>query len=222
MRDLLTIIRYEIHTTLRQSSSMYTPLLFFVIVLSLFSFALGPDNATLIKFAPGIIWVAALLAILLSMSHLFQTDAHEGYLDLMLQSPYPLTWLVICKLFSHWLMYCLPLILISPLFGFLLHFTAHEEYALMVSLLLGTPVLILLGAIGSALMVGIHNQGLLLPILILPLYIPVLIFGTQTLENALALQPISADLAIMGALLLLSLAFAPLMTAIALRIGASQ
>jgi heme exporter protein B len=222
MLSLLPIIRYEIQTTLRQAFAWLTPLLFFIIVISLFPFAIGPDIALLAKIAPSIIWVAALLAILLSINQLFQRDAEEGSLDLLLNSPHSLTLLVLCKMIAHWLTHCLPLILISPLLGFLLHLRPYEEYALIVSLLLGTPVLILLGAIGAALIVGIRNHGLLLPILIMPLYIPVLIFGTGTLVTAAAGQPLESYFAIMGALLLISSAFAPWLTSIALRIGVNQ
>jgi len=219
---MLNIIRYEIRTTLRQAYSWLTPLLFFVMVVTLFPLAVGPDESLLTKIAPGIIWVAALLAVLLSIGNLFRTDAAEGYLDLMLLSPHPLTLLVLCKIISHWLTHCLPLILISPVLGFLLHLPAYEEYALIVSLLLGTPVLTLLGAIGAALIVGIRHHGLLLPVLIMPLYIPVLIFGTGTITAAAAQQPIMGYFAIMTALMLLSFAFAPLLTGMALRIGVNQ
>ncbi len=222
MTNVFTIIRYDIQATLRQAFAWLTPLLFFVIVVSLFPFAVGPDDVLLAKIAPGVIWIAALLAVLLSIDNLFQNEAQEGYLDLLLLSPHPLTLLVFCKVISHWLLHCLPLILISPLLGFLLHLRPYEEYALIVSLLLGTPVLILLGAIGAALTVGIRSHGLLLPILIMPLYIPVLIFGAGAMTAATALQPLNGYFAILGAILLLSAAFAPLLTGIALRIGVSQ
>jgi len=220
--SLFTIMRHEILMTMRQAFSWLTPLLFFVIVVCLFPLALGPDTDLLNKVAPAIIWVAALLAILMSIGNIFRSDAEEGYLDLLLLSPVPLTLLVLCKVFSHWMTNCLPLILISPLLGLLLHLNAHEEYALIITLLLGTPVLSLLGAIGAALIVGIRGHGLLLPILIMPLYIPVLIFGTGTMMAANANLPINGYFAIMGALILLSLASAPLLTGLALRIGVNQ
>ncbi len=219
---MFKIIQYEIRTTFRQAHSWLTPLLFFIIIVTLFPLAMGPDQQLLQKISPAIIWVGALLAILLSISHLFRTDAEEGFLDLMLLSSYPLTFLVICKLISHWLTHCLPLIVISPLLGLLLHLPAHVEYALVITLLLGTPVLTLLGAIGAGLIVGIRNHGLLLPVLIMPLYIPVLIFGTATLNAAALQQPITGYFAIMAALMLLSFAFAPLLTGIALRTGVNQ
>ncbi len=219
---MFNIIRYDIKTTLREAYSWLTPLLFFIIVVTLFPLAMGPDIRLLEKMAPAIIWVAALLAILLSVGNLFRVEAEEGYLDLMLLSPKPLTVLVIGKMISHWLTHCLPLIVISPLLGFLLHLPPYEEYALVLSLLLGTPVLTMLGAIGAALMVGIRNHGLLLPVLIMPLYIPILIFGTGTLIAAAGQQPISGYIAIMAAIMLLSAAFAPLLTGIALRVGVNQ
>lgn len=219
---MLNIIRYEIKTTLRQAHSWLTPLLFFVMIVALFPLAVGPNEALLQKIAPGVIWVAALLAVLLSIGNLFYTDAEEGYLDLMLLSSYPLPLLVLCKMISHWLTHGLPLVVISPLLGFLLHLPADEEYILIASLLLGTPVLTLLGAVGAALIVGIRGHGLLLPVLIMPLYIPILIFGTGMLAVANTQQPILAYFAIMAAILLFSLAFAPLLAAVALRIGVNQ
>lgn len=222
IKTLITFISYDIKATLRQAFSWITPLLFFVLVASLFPLTLGQDSALLNKMAPGIIWIAALLAILMSIDSLFRHDAQEGYLDLLLLSTYPLTVLILCKTISHWLTHCLPLILITPLLGLLLQLNTHELYALMITLLLGTPTLILIGAMGAALTVGIRGHGLLLPILILPLYIPVLIFGTGTLIAASTYQSLSGYFAIIGALALLSLAFAPLMTSLALRTGVNQ
>lgn len=222
LSNMITIIRHEILLTMRQAYAWLTPLLFFVMVVCLFPLALGPDDALLNKVAPGIIWVAALLAILMSVGNIFRNDAQEGHLDLLLLSPHPLTLLVLCKILSHWITNCLPLILISPLLGILLHLQAHQQSALVITLLLGTPVLSLLGAIGAALVVGIRNHGLLLPVLIMPLYIPVLIFGTGTIMAASAHLPIDGYYAILGALTLFSLAFAPLLTGVALRIGVNQ
>lgn len=220
--DLLTLMRQEMLTTYRQAFSWVTPLLFFVIVVCLFPFALGPDSLMLEKIAPGIIWVALLLAILLSINDLFKREAEEGTLDLLLLSPHPLTALVTCKIFSHWLTHCLPLILISPLLGILLHLRAQEEVILVITLLLGTPTLLLLGAIGSALTVGVRQGGLLLPVVIMPLYIPVLIFGSAAVTAAGQQLMIGGYIAILGALMLFTFAFAPLLTGIALRIGVNQ
>jgi heme exporter protein B len=206
----------------RQAFSWLTPLLFFIIVVCIFPLALGPDNELLQNMAPGIIWIAALLATVISIGNLFRNDADVGHLDTLLLSPHSLTLIVICKIFSHWLMYGLPLIFVSPLLGFLLHLSAKEEYALVLTLLLGTPVLSLIGGMGAALIVGIRNHGLLLPILIMPFYIPVLIFGTGTIQIAATHQPVIAYYAIMAAILLITLAFAPLFTGMALKIGVNQ
>lgn len=221
-KSLFSIIHHEILITFRQAYAWLTPLIFFVIVVCLFPLALGPDDIILNKIAPGIIWIAALLAILLSIGNIFRHDAQEGYLDLLLLSPHPLTLLILCKLISHWITNCLPLILMSPVLGLLLHLQPQAEFALIMTLLLGTPVLTLLGAVGAALVVGIRNHGLLLPVLIMPLYIPVLIFGTGTIMAANAHLPTNAYFAILGALTLFSLAFAPLLTGVALRIGVNQ
>lgn len=222
LNALLHIICSDIRTTLRQAFSWLTPLLFFVIVVCLFPLALGPDTALLKKIAPGIIWVAALLAILISIGNLFRAEAQEGYLDLWLLSPHPLTLIVSCKIISYWLTHCLPLIVISPLLGLLLGLAWQENIVLVGTLLLGTPILCLFGAIGAALVVGIRGHGLLLPILVMPLYIPILIFGTGTVMAVHTPYPIAGYFAIMGALLLSSLAFAPLLTGVALRIGVNQ
>ncbi len=222
MNTLAIIIYHDIKITLRQAFSWVTPLLFFVIIICLFPLAIGPDDLLLNKIAPGIIWVAALLAVLISIDDLFQPDMSTGHLDLLLLSQHSLTLLVLIKILAHWVTHALPLILISPLLGFLLHLSPQEEYALIITLLLGTPILSLLGSIGAALMVGIKNHGLLLPVLIMPFYIPVLIFGTGTIIAAHAHQPLNGYFAIMGAYLLISLVFAPFLTAIALRIGVNQ
>jgi heme exporter protein B len=218
---LFSFLYHDIILSCRQSFSWITPLIFFIMVVCLFPIALGPDATVLNKIAPGIIWVAALLAILISLGKLFQDDIHEGHLDLLLLSPRSLTLLVCCKVLSFWMIHCLPLILISPLLGLLLHLNLLQESTLIVTLLLGTPVFCLLGAIGAALTVGIRGHSLLLPILIMPLYLPILIFGTGAVMTVTSYS-VNSDFAIMGAILLISLAFAPLLTGAALRIGVNQ
>jgi heme exporter protein B len=221
-KSLLIILQHEMLVTLRQAHTWLGALLFFVIVVCLFPFALGADSVLLKKAAPGIIWVAALLAILLSIGQLFREDVEEGHLDVVLLSSHSLTVIVFCKICCHWLMNCLPLILMSPLLGFLLQLDTYQEYALIMTLLLGTPALSLLGAIGSALVVGTRGNGLLLPVLIMPLYIPILIFGAGTIIAASTHQPLQGYFAIMGALTLFSLSFGPFFAAMALRIGVNQ
>lgn len=222
LKGLLIFLQQEIRATLHESFSWLTPLLFFVIIVCMFPIGLGTDSRLLTQAAPGIIWITALLAILISIGNLFQQDAKEGFLELLLLSPYPLTLLMICKIFSHWLTHCLPLVLISPLLGFLLGLTTYEILVLFITLLLGTPVLSLLGAIGASLLIGLRGNNMLLPILIVPLYIPVLIFGSGAIMTAHAGQPVNACLAMMGALLLTSVTFAPPLSGMALRIGVNQ
>lgn len=222
IKNAMLLVRYDILQTFRQPHAWLTPLLFFVIVVCLFPLAIGPDELILQKIAPAIIWVAVLLAILLSIGTLFQAEEQTGFLDVVLLSRTSLTTLVFCKILSHWLTNCLPLIIISPLLGVLLHLTFSQETALVLTLLLGTPVLSLLGAIGAALTVGIKQNGLLLPILVMPLYIPVLIFGTSAVLAASENLPLSGYYAILLAFVLLSLSFAPFLSGLALRVGANQ
>jgi heme exporter protein B len=218
----LTIIKHEVLLTWRSAHAWLTPLLFFGMVVCLFPLTLGPDADILKKMAPGMIWIAAVLATLLSIENIFRADAEAGFLDLLLLSPQPLTFLLLAKIVSHWLVYGLPLVMLSPILGMLLQLSPDACLTLFFSLLLGTPVLSMMGAIGAALTVNLRQQSLLLPVLILPLYIPVLIFGTQAVMSASSNLPVSADLALMAALSLLSVAFAPLFTSLALRTGANQ
>jgi len=219
---LLRIMRHEITSIFREAHAWLTPILFFIITVCLFPLALGSDDPLLNHMAPCIIWISALLAILMSIGNLFRQEAEEGYLDVLILSSHSLTLWVLCKMLTHWILYCLPLILISPLLGILLHLNTSEMLLLISGLLLGTPVLILLGGIGAALLVGIRGSGLLLPILIMPLYIPVLIFGPGILLTYHAHLPITLHFAMMGAFIALSLAFAPLLTSVALRLGVNS
>ncbi len=190
--------------------------------MCLFPLALGPDNDTLNTIAPAILWIAALLAVVMSINTIFSEDAADGCLDLLLLSPRSLTLLVLCKTISHWLTHCLPLILLCPLLGMMLHLTFNTLCTLIITLLLGTPILSLLGAIGAALTVGVRQQGLLLPVLIMPLYIPVLIFGTGSVMASNINLPVTSYYAILAAFALIALAFAPWLTGLALRVGANQ
>lgn len=219
---LLLIVYYDMLTTLRQAHAWLTPVLFFAIVVCLFPMAVGANTNIMTNIAPGILWVASLLAVLLSVGNIFSRDAQEGFLDILLLSSTPLILIVFCKTLSHWLTHCFPLIVISPVLGILLGLNLHQDNMLMMTLLLGTPVLSLLGAIGAALVTGIRGSGLLLPVLIMPLYIPVLIFGTGTLIAANANLPINGYFAIMGAFILLTIGFSPLLASLALRTGVNQ
>jgi len=213
------IIKRDLTIAFRHSDDIFNPLLFFVIVVTLFPLAIGAESTTLSRIAPGIIWVAALLSTLLSLDRLFKSDHSDGSLEQMLLSPYPVFILVLGKIIAHWLLTGLPLILVAPLLAVLLHLNENSYGALMLTLFLGTPVLSLLGAIGVALTVGIKKGGVLLSLLVLPLYIPVLIFATSTIDTAAMNLPYSGQLAIIAALLFGSLTLAPFAVSAALKVS---
>jgi heme exporter protein B len=213
------IVRRDLMIAFRHRDDIINPLLFFVIVVTLFPLGVGPESTTLSRIAPGIIWVAALLATLLSLDRLFKSDYADGSLEQMLLSPQPIFILVLAKIVAHWLLTGLPLILIAPLLAVLLHLNEHSYGALMLTLLMGTPVLSLLGAIGVALTVGIKKGGVLLSLLVLPLYIPVLIFATSAIDTAAMNLPYNGQLAIIAAIFFASLTLAPLAVSAALKVS---
>ncbi|MBA6329212.1 heme exporter protein CcmB [Colwellia sp. MB02u-6] len=213
------IVKRDLMIAFRHRDDIINPLLFFVIVVTLFPLGVGPESTTLSRIAPGIIWVAALLATLLSLDRLFKSDYADGSLEQMLLSPQPIFILVLAKIVAHWLLTGLPLILIAPLLAVLLHLNEHSYGALMLTLLLGTPVLSLLGAIGVALTVGIKKGGVLLSLLVLPLYIPVLIFATSAIDTAAMNLPYNGQLAIIAAIFFASLTLAPFAVSAALKVS---
>jgi len=215
----LLIIKRDLTIAFRHRDDILNPLLFFVIVVTLFPLGIGPDSTILSRIAPGIIWVAALLSTLLSLDRLFKSDHSDGSLEQMLLSPHPVFILVLGKIIAHWLLTGLPLILVAPLLAVLLHLNENSYGALMLTLLLGTPVLSLLGAIGVALTVGIKKGGVLLSLLVLPLYIPVLIFATSAIDTAAMNLPYSGQLAIIAALFFGSLTLAPFAVSAALKVS---
>jgi heme exporter protein B len=194
-------------------------LVFFVLVVTLVPLAVGADVALLQSIGPGTIWLGALLASLLAQESLFRSDFEDGSLEQLLLSPYPLPLLVLAKISAHWIVTSVPLIVVAPLLGVLLRLPAGGTGALLLTLLLGTPVLSLIGAIGVALTVGLQKGGVMLSLLILPLYVPVLIVATLAVDAALGGLPISAHLYFLGALLVGALTLAPLAGAAALRIS---
>lgn len=213
------VLKRDLTIAMRHKDDIINPLLFFVIVITLFPLGIGPEAQTLARIAPGIIWVAALLATLLSLDRLFKSDHADGSLEQMLLSPYPMFILVLAKILAHWLITGLPLLLIAPLLAVLLHLNELSYSALFLTLLLGTPVLSLLGAIGAALTVGIKKGGVLLSLLILPLYIPVLIFATSAIDTAALGLPYNGQLAIIAALFFGSLSLAPFAVGAALKVS---
>lgn len=219
---LVNIILLESRLASRQAFEMATPLLFFIMTVCLFPLCLGPDIKTLKIIAPGIIWVAALLAILLSLQQLFRADLETGALDLLINSTIPLPLLALAKAIIHWLMVVVPLLLVSPILAVMLNLSTQEIVSLLNSLLLGTPVLVLLGTLGAALTIGIQGRGLLIPILIMPFYIPVLIFGTSSLSAVHNSTSLPLNIVLLWAILFITLASTPWLTALALKNGVNQ
>ena len=218
-RVMMALMRREFAVALRQKGEVLTPLVFFVVVASLFPLGVGPESALLLRMAPGVLWVSALLAAMLSLQRLFATDYIDGSLEQMALSSTPLGVLVLAKALSHFLLSGLPLVLMAPVLGLQFGLDGRALGILMVTLLLGTPTLSLIGSIGAALTLGVRGAGVLLSLLILPLYIPVLIFGAGAVEADAAGLGFGGHLSLLAALLVLSIFFAPLATTTALRIS---
>jgi heme exporter protein B len=212
MRDLLLAMRHR--------SDILTTLFFFVIAISLFPLGVGPELNTLREIAPGVFWVAALLASMLSLERLFAIDFADGTLEQLLLTPQPATILVLAKVLAHWLITGVPLVLLSPLLGLQYDLSSDVIQVLMLTLLLGTPSLSLIGAIGAALTLGLRGGGVLVSLLVLPLYIPVLIFGAGAVEATVSGLGGTGHISMLAAIFLLSLVIAPLATVAALRVSA--
>lgn len=210
-RDLLLAIR--------RRSDVVTSLMFFIIVTSLFPLGIGPDQAVLRTMAPGVIWAAALLSSMLSLQRLFASDYADGVLDQMVLSPHPLAVLAGGKIVAHWIVAGLPIVLLSPVMALQFDLSGSSIIVLVVTLLLGTPTLSLLGSIGSALTLGVRGGGPLMALLVVPLFIPILIFGAGAVVANESGLGIEANVSLLGAGLLLGAALAPLATAAALRIA---
>jgi heme exporter protein B len=216
---MVAVLRREIALGLRQKSEVLTPLVFFAVVASLFPLGVGAETQLLLRMAPGVLWVSALLAAMLSLQRMFATDYADGSLEQMVLSPTPLGSLVLAKALAHFLLSGLPLVLMAPVLGVQFGLDSRALGILMLTLLLGTPSLSLIGSIGAALTLGVRGAGVLLSLLILPLYIPILIFGAGAVEADAAGLSIEAHLSLLAAMLVLSLFFTPLATATALRIS---
>ena len=203
----------------RRRADVLSTVFFFVIVVSLFPFGIGPEMQLLQAIAPGVVWVAALLASMLSLGRLFATDYPDGTLEQLLISPQPLVLVVLGKVLAQWLVSGVPLVLLAPMIGIQFGLEADALFMLSLSLLIGTPVLSLIGAIGAALTLGLRGGGVLIAVLILPLYIPVLIFGAGAVEASIMGTSPLPHLYLLAALLVLSIVFSPWATAAALRIS---
>lgn len=213
------VFRRDLRLAFRHLSDVFNPLVFFVIVVSLFPLGVRPEPETLRVLAPGVIWIAALLATLLSLDGIFRIDFEDGTLEQMLISSRPLPLIVLAKTSAHWVVSGLPLLILGPLLGLLLALPTAALTALTVTLALGTPSLSLIGSIGTGLTVSLKRGGALLSLLVLPLYVPVLIFGANAVDAAANGLPIKGQVLMLAAILALAVTLAPLATSAALRVS---
>ena len=213
------VIRRDLMLAMRRRADVLTTLIFFVMVVSLFPLGVGPEVDMLRKMAAGVVWVAALLASMLSLGRMFSADYLDGTLEQMLLAPQSLSVLVLGKILAHWMLSGLPLVLMAPVLGLQFDMSVQSLWVLIASLLLGTPVLSMIGAVGAALTLGLRGGGVLVSLLVLPLCIPVLIFGTGAVEAVASGMSVASHLSLLGALLVLALVFTPWVTAQALRIS---
>lgn len=219
MAAFTAILRRDLRLSLRSGVDSAQPLIFFVIALTLFPLGVGPSPEVLERIGVGVIWVLALLAMMLSLDRLFQADADDGSLEQFALADLPLELTVLAKCLAHWLMSGLVLVIASPLLAILLHQSVDTIGILALALLLGTPVLTLIGSVGAALLIGARRGGVLIALLVLPLYIPVLIFGVSAVESEVMGLGGSPQLLILGAILLAALALTPFAAAAALRLS---
>lgn len=214
------ILGRDVRLAMRRRTDLLTTLFFFVIVVSLFPLGTGAERQTLRALGPGVVWVAALLASMLALERLFAADHEDGTLEQLLLTPQPLSVLVLAKVTAHWLLTGLPLVIAAPLIALQYHLPEASRIMMMLSLLVGTPILSLIGAIGAALTLGLRGGGVLLSLLILPLYIPVLVYGAGAVTvSAIDRADSLPHFSLLGAFLLLALIFSPLAASVALRIS---
>lgn len=219
-RTFLCILGRDLRLAMRRRTDVLTTLFFFVIVISLFPLGVGTEKQVLRILGPGVVWVAALLASMLALERLFAADYEDGTLEQMLMTPQPTSIIVLAKITAHWMLTGLPLVAIAPLVGMQYHLPDASLVTMMLSLLVGTPVLSLIGAIGAALTLGLRGGGILLALLILPLYIPVLVYGAGAVTvSAIDFSDTQPYFSLLGAFLLLALVFSPWAAAAALRIS---
>lgn len=213
------LIGRDLRVGLRRRADVLTTFFFFMIVVSLFPLGVGPEPERLREIGPGVVWVAALLASMLALGRLFAADFADGTLEQLALAPEPLSVLTLAKTGAHWLTTGLPLVAIAPVLGVQFDLPGEALVMLVISLAIGTPVLSLLGAVGAALTLGVRGGGALTALLVLPLYIPVLIFGTGAVAAASAGMSAGGHLSLLGAMLMVALVVAPLATATAIRIA---
>jgi heme exporter protein B len=219
MKPFLAVLRRDLRLSYRRGVDSVQPLIFFLIALSLFPLGVGPSPEILERIGTGIIWVLALLAVMLSLDNLYQSDADDGTLEQFALADMPLELAVLAKCVAHWLTTGLLLVIASPLLALLLHQADGTTRVLFLGLLLGTPTLTLIGSIGAALLIGARRGSVLIALLVLPLYVPVLIFGVSAVDAAVMGLGGRAQLLILGAMLLASLALTPFASAAAIRLS---
>jgi heme exporter protein B len=217
MNGFSALLARDLRLALRQGVDAAMAVLFFVVAVALFPLGVGPEAAVLARIAPGVLWVMALLASLLSLDRLFLADYEDGALELIALAPAPLYIPVLAKIAAHWLAASLPLVLAAPILALLLNLPAQGFATLVLAMLLGTPSLSLIGAVGAALALGARRGGVLIALLVLPLYVPVLIFGAAAVDAALLGQSAAPHLLLLGAVLAAALPLCPFVTAAALR-----
>jgi heme exporter protein B len=213
------LLKRDLRLAYRHRNELLNPLFFFILVVMLFPLGTTPEKQLLMTMAPGVIWVAALLASMLALDTLFRADYEDGTLEQILISPHPLSVLVFAKIISHWLVTGFPMILLAPMLAIFMYLPEEGLGVLMLTLAIGTPILSLVGAIGMGLTVGLRRGGMLLSLLVLPLYIPVLIFSANAVDAHLADMAIKGQLYFLSAVLVLAITLAPVATAAALRIS---
>lgn len=216
------VLRRDLLVAFRRRAEISNPVLFFVLIVTLFPLGIGTDPAVLQSAASGIIWVSALLAVVLSLDYLFRSDFADGSLEQMLLSPYPLTVLVLAKIMAHWLVTGLPLLIVAPLLAIFLGLPQSALATLLITLLLTTPVLSLIGSIGASLTIGLRRGGMILSLLVLPLYIPALIFASNAVEMASNGLPVTPQINILLAIFFISVTLAPLPVAAAIKIRVAE
>ena len=219
MKAVLALLQRDLRLALRQSGDWLTPLGFFLLVVTLFPLAVTPEGRLLAVMAPGVIWVGAMLAMLLSLDSLFRQDLEDGSLEQLLVAPAPLPLLVLAKVLAHWLQTGLPLVVLAPVAAVMLALPMEALPVLLATLLLGTPVLSLVGAIAAGLTVALRRAGALVPLITLPLMVPVVVFATGAVQAAVLGLPVAGYLALLGAFLVLALTLVPFAVAAALRIA---
>ena len=218
LRGFCGLLKRDFRLGLRSKSDLFVPLLFFALVVTLFIFALGDQSILLSQWAPAILWTPALLALLLSLENLFHRDYKDGTLEQLFLMPQPLSLLVFAKLLCHWCLYSLPLILVTPVLAMMLHLSLDTLIILMISLLLGTPTLTCIGAMGAALTLNTQRSGILIPLIVLPLEIPVIIWATSAVEYSVKGLPLSGIWALLGAFLIFFVTVSPFFIAWSLQL----